>query len=85
MGRVRAEDIEALVKEIFISLELDDFQAFREKMDKLLSIDLNQLSEKEAKILYHKLTKIEERISKRQSELAKKIGNSTNIQKYGLY
>ncbi len=85
MGRVRAEDIENLVKEIYISLELDNFQHFRESMDKLLSINLEDLTKSEAKTLYENISKIQERISKKQADIASKIKNNTDIKKYGNY
>ncbi len=83
MGRDIVEKIERLVKDIYIYLELDDFQKFREKMDELLSIDLSSLSYEEAETLYEKIKLVQEKIEKKQSEIAIKIKKKTDVQKYG--
>ncbi len=82
MGRDRIQDIENLVRDIYIYLELDDFENFRKRMDELLSINLKNLSPEEAKVLYKKISEIEEKISKKQRYLAESIKKRTDVQKY---
>ncbi len=84
MGRDSIEKIESLIKDIYIYLELDDFENFRKKMDELLSIPLEELSFEEAKILYEKIENLQKRIAQRQNELAKHIKAKLDVQKYGL-
>ena len=83
MGRDSVEKIESLIKDIYIYLELDDFENFRKKMDELLSIHLEELSFEEAQVLYEKLENLQKRIAQRQNELAKHIKAKTDVQKYG--
>ncbi len=83
MGRNSVEKIESLIKDIYIYLELDDFENFRKKMDELLSIHLEELSFEEAQVLYEKLENLQKRIAQRQNELAKHIKAKTDVQKYG--
>ncbi len=83
MGRDSVEKIESLIKDIYIYLELDDFENFRRKMDELFSIHLEKLSFEEAQILYEKLENLQKRIAQRQNELAKHIKAKTDVQKYG--
>ncbi len=83
MGRDSVEKIESLIKDIYIYLELDDFESFRKKMDELLSIHLEELSFEEAQVLYEKLENLQKRIAQRQNELAKHIKAKTDVQKYG--
>lgn len=83
MGRNSVDKIESLVKDIYIYLELDDFENFRKKMEELLSIHLEELSFEEAQILYEKLENLQKRIAQRQNELAKHIKAKSDVQKYG--
>ncbi|NPA53384.1 MAG: hypothetical protein GXO21_01800 [Aquificae bacterium] len=82
MGRIRTENIKTLLEEIFIALELDNFDDFDKKMKKFLSISLDSLSQEEAKFIYNKLTELEKKMILKQSLIAKKIQNNTDIRKY---
>jgi hypothetical protein len=71
-----------LFDEIFIALEVKDYDLVDKKMDELKQIDITTLSQEEALELLDKIKALEEFMSAKKKNLVKNISNKESVKKF---